>query len=254
MSGVGSLSWYGQHPIEHGVLVNQEHTMSTTTTEPRLLTPAEIADIVKGMRARMAWSQETLAELARLTVRTVQRLEAGQAASIDTRRAVAGAFGWPVDFFENPIVIPTHEELAAQKATFDREHLIIDVCATNGRGILTRLHDLPGFKAMVPCSLAELPRAAQDAFATVADYVADCLDIIGDVPRADVLRYGDELTEMVAALADAGYRLHVASRETKVGNPAWTDQTLMPVTILYVLAAPNEQAVQHITVKRKVAM
>ena len=228
--------------------------MSATETHPRLLTPAEVAAIVKAMRAQMAWKQETLAEFAGLTPRTIQRLEAGEPSSLGTRKAVARAFGWPLDFFDVPRVIPTHEELAAQKAAFDREHLILDAVAADGRDILTRLHDLPGFKAIVPCSLVELSRDGQDAFAMVADYVQDCLDIIGDVTRADVLRYGDELTEMAATLAEAGYRLHVASRETKIGNPAWADKTPMPITVLYIVAAPAEQAVQHIAVKRRIAM
>jgi transcriptional regulator with XRE-family HTH domain len=228
--------------------------MSATQTKPRLLTPAEIAVIVKAMRTQMAWSQETLAELSRLTVRTVQRLEAGQPASLDTRRAVAAAFGWDLDFFDVPRTIPTEEDLAAQKAAFDREHLILDAVQADGRGILTRLHDIPGFKAIVPCSLVEMSRDGQDAFALIVDYIHDCLDIIGEVPRSDVLRYGDELTEMSAHLADAGYRLHVATRDVKIGNPAWTDQRPMPITILYVVAAPDALVVRHIAVKRKIAM
>ena len=43
----------------------------------------------------MGWSQETLAELSGLTVRTIQRVEAGQTSSLDTRRALARGFEIP---------------------------------------------------------------------------------------------------------------------------------------------------------------
>jgi len=228
--------------------------MSATATQPRLLTPAEIATIVRAMRTQMAWSQETLAELARLTVRTVQRLEAGQPASLDTRRAVASALGWDLNFFDVPRTFPTEEDMAAQKTAFDREHLILDAAQADGRGILTRLHDIVGYKAISTCSLAQLSREGQDAFAAVSDFVADCLDIIGDVPRVDVLQYGDQLTGLAGALADTGYQLHIASRETSIYSEAWGDAKQMPITVVYIVAASIEQVVQHIAVKRRIAM
>jgi len=40
---------------------------------------------IKLMRGIMEWPQETLEELSGLTVRTIQRVEAGQPSSIDTR-------------------------------------------------------------------------------------------------------------------------------------------------------------------------
>ena len=251
---VGSLSWPGMQPVKHGALVSQETIMSATETQPRLLTPAEIAAIVKEMRAQMTWKQETLAEFSGLTPRTIQRLEAGEPASSGTRKSVARAFGWPLDFFDTPRIIPTAEDLADQKAAFDREHVVLDVAPVDGRGILTRLADTSGHKAFVHCSLVELSRDGQDAFAAVSDYLQDCLDIIGDMTRVEMLIYGDELTGLAVDLSVAGYELHVASRETKIGNPAWADQTPMPITILYVVAAPARQAIQHIAVKRRITM
>ena len=44
----------------------------------RLLTPEELGKIVADQRQHRGWSQETLAEITRLNVRTVQRVENGE--------------------------------------------------------------------------------------------------------------------------------------------------------------------------------
>jgi DNA-binding XRE family transcriptional regulator len=60
--------------------------------EHRVPTPAEVAEITKALREAKKWTQETLAEVAGLTNRTIQRVENGEPSSLDTRRAIAGAF------------------------------------------------------------------------------------------------------------------------------------------------------------------
>lgn len=48
---------------------------------------------LRQLREQRAWSQEQLAEVAGLSVRTVQRVESGAAASPETRMALAAALG-----------------------------------------------------------------------------------------------------------------------------------------------------------------
>ncbi|MCK9489744.1 MAG: helix-turn-helix domain-containing protein [Xanthomonadales bacterium] len=48
-------------------------------------------DLLRRLREQRAWSQEQLAEVAGLSVRTVQRVENGAAASLETRMALAAA-------------------------------------------------------------------------------------------------------------------------------------------------------------------
>lgn len=48
---------------------------------------------VKTLRLQRAWSQEQLAELASLSVRTIQRIENGEAPSLETLSALAAVFG-----------------------------------------------------------------------------------------------------------------------------------------------------------------
>lgn len=76
-------------------------------------------------RESKKWPQEHLAEIARLSTRTVQRVENGQPSDLDTRRALARvAFGYEdIDLLNKPMSIPTPEELEAARQAFDREHI-----------------------------------------------------------------------------------------------------------------------------------
>lgn len=51
-----------------------------------------VAENVKALRLKKAWSQEQLAEIASLSVRTVQRTEKGQKPGLETLSALASAF------------------------------------------------------------------------------------------------------------------------------------------------------------------
>jgi len=73
---VGSVSWTS------GLLVLSVRYMNET----------RIVDL----RTQMGWTQERLADESGVTVRTVQRLEAGNDGSLDTLSRVAKAFGVPV--------------------------------------------------------------------------------------------------------------------------------------------------------------
>ncbi|NLS20320.1 helix-turn-helix domain-containing protein [Rhizobium sp. P40RR-XXII] len=78
----------------------------------RPLTASEIATFVRAKRDANGWSQETLAELSGLNVRTVQRVEDGQPSSTDTRRAIARAFDFSdLDLFNKPMPVPNEVQI-----------------------------------------------------------------------------------------------------------------------------------------------
>ena len=54
--------------------------------------------IVQQMRLKKGWSQQQLADLSGLNVRTIQRIERGQSASLESFKALGAAFD--VDFSE----------------------------------------------------------------------------------------------------------------------------------------------------------
>ena len=52
--------------------------------------------LIHKLRLQRGWSQEQLAELSGLSVRTIQRIERGQSASVESLKCLAAVFG--VDF------------------------------------------------------------------------------------------------------------------------------------------------------------
>lgn len=57
----------------------------------------DTAGTIRELRLQRAWSQEQLAEIAGISARTVQRLEQGQTAALETLKALAAAFDMPID-------------------------------------------------------------------------------------------------------------------------------------------------------------
>ncbi|MEE4140940.1 helix-turn-helix transcriptional regulator [Pseudomonas viridiflava] len=62
------------------------------TVEIRVLSKGELGQVIRYLRELRQWSQETLAVLAKTTPRTIQRVEAGAGASLNTLRSLASAF------------------------------------------------------------------------------------------------------------------------------------------------------------------
>ncbi|ALB63743.1 FIG00554263: hypothetical protein [Cronobacter condimenti 1330] len=52
---------------------------------------------IRALRLARAWSQEQLAELASVSVRTIQRIEKGEPPSLETLSALAAVFETPVE-------------------------------------------------------------------------------------------------------------------------------------------------------------
>ncbi len=205
------------------------------------------------MRGVMEWSQETLAEISELTARSIQRTEAGQQVNTDTKRAIARAFGCDdLNFLMQPITVSSPEKLEAQKVAFDRNHLVLDVEPVDGRGIIHRLLDAEGFRAIGPGNIVELPRPVEDAYAAVLDFVRDCMDVMDVARRAEMLGYGDHLDELMEPMRAAGFCLLVASREVNLSSVTGPEAKPLLTTILYVVAGPLAHLPKQIFVPRQI--
>jgi transcriptional regulator with XRE-family HTH domain len=99
-----------------------DSTDATKTNCSRPLDDKEVADFVRIQRDANGWTQDTLAELSGLNVRTIQRVEDGQPSTLDTRRALARAFELgDIDFLSKPVPIPT--QLEVERLTQERDRL-----------------------------------------------------------------------------------------------------------------------------------
>lgn len=202
-----------------------------TSTPPRVLTPAEVGACVRQFRELRHWSQEQLAEISGLSVRTVQRVEQGDSASFDTRRALARAFDLnEIDALNKPFSLPTDEELQAALAQFERDHITLAVTPlTTGRQLASLITscemDLsePAF---------ELQREAAAEFALLVDYYReyrDCHDLYSETDKLDIY---DELQQHIDALRLLGVSLSHGQRKVVVRMGAGAP---MNATVLYVV-------------------
>lgn len=69
--------------------------------------------LIQKMRLKRGWSQEQLAEISGLSVRTVQRLERGQPGSLETLNTLAAVFEVDLDQLKEPEMDTPHFAEAA---------------------------------------------------------------------------------------------------------------------------------------------
>jgi len=221
-----------------------------TSNPPRPLTPQEVAACIRLFRETRHWSQEQLAEISGLSVRTIQRVEQGDAASFDTRRALARAFEMgDIDTLNKPFSVPTAEELKAARDRFDEGHVTVVLSPlTSGRQLakLAECSELslaePGF---------ELEAGAAQVFAELADYFreyGDCSELYTEVQKLDV--YND-LQQLMDALKLQGVSLRFAERKLymTLGKGA-AEEKPTPLTALCVMAFPIGKEPQQIAMPK----
>lgn len=226
-------------------------TTAQQTAQPRHLTPQELAALIKATREIRQWSQEQLAEIAGLSSRTVQRVEEGQPSSVDTRRALASAFdAEDIDLFNKPYIIPTPEQMAEEKARFEKERLTLKAVRIETGRQLGKLAE--GTSASLYSETVPLSPEAEIVFAQLTDYCrefAECADLYSAVDKLGVY---EELDSFVAELKDKGYSLVSATREAIAR--ASDAVKGVPLTIIYVVACPVGSEPEHLAVSRKERM
>lgn len=217
------------------------------STIHRNLAPQELAVLVKLYRELRKWSQEQLAEIAGLSSRTVQRVEEGLPASTDTRRALARAFDIEdIDVFNKAYAIPTAEQIAKEKARFEKERLTLKgKCISSGKQ-LGRL--VESASASMFTEAAEMESTSDEIYARLTDYCreyADCAELYSATDRLAVYEDFDEMLDglkkaditLVAALRDSA--LKVRGSDAVVGRG-----------ILYVVAFRSGSEIEELAVPR----
>ncbi len=224
-------------------------TATEQTTQPRNLTPAELAAVVRTFREMRNWSQEQLAEIAGLSARTVQRVEQGVPSSLDARRALAIAFGCDdIDVFNKPYVIPTAEEMAAAKERFEKERVTLKAERVETGKQLGRLAE--GCNASQFSEGTDLSGPAEEIFARLSDYCRDYGESAELYSATDKLGVYQELDSYVADLATEGVSLAAATRAAVIN--AKLSPPGVRLDILYVVAFPKDSVPENFAVPRQV--
>lgn len=224
--------------------------MTIAATEPRQLTTKELSALVKAFREARQWSQEQLAEISGLSTRTVQRVEEGQTSSLDTRRALAAAFGFEdIDAFNKPYVIPTSEQMAEDKARFEKERVTLKAVLLESGKQLAQM--VEGASANMFSEAADMPPAAEERFAQLTDYCREYSDCSDLYCATDKLGVYAELDDMIADLAKNGFSLVGATREV-MANASGPGSGFQ-ANIVYVVVFPAGQEAENLAVPRAVS-
>jgi len=223
--------------------------------ETRRMDKTELALVVRMMREMRGWTQETLAELAGVSVRTVQRIEDGQGGSAHSLRALARAVeAEDIDFLIRPQPIPSEAGVRRQRESFDKEHLLLDARPiASGRALEAFMVGIN----MLACDDDEIGDENRDSLADAAqlfDYLSEYLDAKSEVSHQDRLAVADELETILDRLRQAGWSPVVATRETALMNDSWANKTPWPVKIGYLALRPTGQQTPKLAVLRRVRL
>lgn len=225
--------------------------MSNTThhAEPRLLTDVEIGRFIRLLREMRQWSQEQLAEIAKVHVRTVQRVENGKGASSVTRRALAVAFDFEdIDALNKPFAIPTQAQAEEQKRKFEQENITLKVETLCDGRQLGRL--VEGTMGLQMTEAAELSAQAAASFAQLTDYLTDYVDCHELYYATDKLTVYEELSGILTELADEGFSVVGGLRNMTLKSTQ--DQPSMPMKVAYLAAFPKGSEPSQFAVSRQV--
>jgi len=220
--------------------------------EPRVPSPADLAEVVKMMREKNGWSQATLAEIARVTERTIQRVESGEPSSLDTRRALARAFGHEdLDVFEKPWPFPNVEKFKAYAAELDKTTVVVPlVRARDGRTLRTMVE---GAESSAAEELGELSSGAREAFAEMVDYLRDYNDVRDEYSMAQRLDVDRDMDVLLKRISDEGAAVGAGVRRARLRvKSASPDREPMDWTNVYFVLASGDALPASIRVPKAV--
>lgn len=225
--------------------------MNTEMANAKPLNGQELAGIIRTFREMRQWSQDTLAALSKLNIRTVQRVESGEASSAETRRALALAFELEdIDVFNKPFIMPDPETIRAEVEKLKRENVTLEARIVGSGQELVRLFESVQMDSF--SSAVELHGAAAEAFAGLVDYLRDyrdCADLMSETQKLAIF---DEVQGYMDALRKEGFSISYARRDTRLVGRDWVDKTPWEVSLAYLVVFPKGSEPKIICAPRQV--
>lgn len=177
--------------------------------ESRLITNSELGYWIKSMRKERGWTQDVLAELSGLNIRTIQRIENGETTSnLHTRRALAKGLEFQdIDVFNKPFKFLNKEHISCETIQLSLDKI------TSGY----RLREMVEIsKAFHFEKLVELTNDGDKLFAELKDYLMDfdmCSDLYSEVGKLDVNQH---IQCLIENLKEIGYVIGANIRNVPV--------------------------------------
>lgn len=191
------------------------------------------AQIIKELRTTRAWSQEQLAKMAGLDVRTIQRIEKGEPASFESLKSVAAVFKVDVgNLLDNK----------KQEKNQEKQSDVPD------GGFLIRVNDGNELFALMGTTHAFAFHNDSVESSEVNDLIADFLqelhdwcDIWDEIGPGERVRTAHEYTNRIKELEDKG--LWVFAGKSKKYYSLGEKSTPLNVCAVYVLKSTNPEIV-----------
>lgn len=230
-------------------------------TNTAILPPAMLGLWVRCIRESRDWSQEAVAEASGLTVRTVQRVEAGKPSSVSTRRSLARGLGYDDHgIFDTPdFMINVHKLLSeiggANQAAMEKQfpdHVKLPTQRIKGGDALGKIADISN--GLVLHMDDEIGQKAKEIAAALFDYLRDLADISDELSFADKLSYSQEMGVMFDDLEANGATAYSAIRKAQFVGSNWPDKTPMAMTIAYVTVVPIGNSMTEMMVPSRLSM
>lgn len=216
----------------------------------RKITNDELGILVKLMRDSKSWTQEQLAEISHLNTRTIQRVENGQSASFDTRRALALAFDADdIDCFNKEHSFPTQKEIQDAINRAQNEYLRLDAFEVKNGRLIGELAEWS--KCDIGTCDFELPLNVQLAYAELLDgfrEFRECVEIYNEV---DKVRFYEDLNQLLTVIEDNGFRVKYAKRATAL-KANKIDERDLQLDIVYFGIFPMDQKPSQFFVAKKI--
>ncbi|AWL27897.1 helix-turn-helix domain-containing protein [Acinetobacter defluvii] len=222
-----------------------------TQQQARIINNDELAILVKVLRDARKWTQEQLAEISNLNIRTIQRVENGVSASFDTRRALARSFeASDIDCFNKAHVFPTQEEIETAIHKANTEYLILDARELRTGRLVGDLAEWCR-SDMSTCDF-ELPFEVQHAYAEFLDLFRDfrdCAELYSQVEKLTIYNSFDTYLNIIQS---NGFCIKYAKRAAilKANQSGEID---LPLDIVYLSIFPKKQVPDQFSVARKIS-
>lgn len=232
--------------------------MENNTT---MLPPAMLGFWVKCIRKGMNWSQEAVAEASGLTVRTVQRVEAGEPSSVSTRRSLARGLGYDNHgIFDTPDFITSVHKILSEVGEANKEamekqfpdHIKLPAERIKGGDTLGKLAEISD--GLVLHMDDDISQDAKEIAAGLFDYLRDLGDVSDELSYTEKLSYSQEMGTMLADLEASGATAYTATRKAQFVGSNWPDKTPMAMTIVYVTVVPAGKTMAEMMVPRSLKM
>ena len=160
-----------------------------------------VKDIVIQLRKMKNPTQEHLAELAEVNIRTIQRLDKTGAYSQETLRAVAEAF----DVDCQHILAIANMPMGEQSAELEKKCLRVQLAeVTNGKMLTDKIGTV---HALQPDYPPDLDKAQAAAAGELPYFMQDYLDIKSDLTPSDNISQEGYFTDYIQKLRELGVRV-----------------------------------------------